>query len=164
MNEFFNDQGHLTAAAFNALAQQQPLDELTRLECAEHLAFCDECIEAYCLFLTDDLLLDPPAPQSAAAIRRAKSAELRVLAGRYVRAAIAAGFAITLWAGGVFSFDYVGKSGEALASAASSAVVFSQQVDQWKLGFSEGLASFFNHAQKDQPGNDQKGASSNEKE
>lgn len=45
-NEYFDSNGHLSDAAFSALASGKQLDELTRLEMAEHLSFCDKCVES----------------------------------------------------------------------------------------------------------------------
>lgn len=59
-NLFFKN-GHLTPAAFELL-QQDNLDELSRLEIAEHLAFCDECLMDYTLFLEGAPLT--PAPDN----------------------------------------------------------------------------------------------------
>ena len=39
--ELFRADGHLTEEALRALAENKPLDELHRLEAAEHLSFCD---------------------------------------------------------------------------------------------------------------------------
>ena len=36
------------------------LDELGRLEAAEHLAYCDKCTDRYTALLTADALSDPP--------------------------------------------------------------------------------------------------------
>ena len=41
--EYFRPDGHLTDEALAALVRSEPLDELVRLELAEHLAYCDDC-------------------------------------------------------------------------------------------------------------------------
>lgn len=61
MHDLFNDDGCLTAYAFKAL-DGDSLDELSRLEIAEHLSFCDKCIDAYSDFLANDSLISPPKP------------------------------------------------------------------------------------------------------
>lgn len=59
--ERFRDDGHLTDEALSALIQQVPMGELERLEIAEHLAFCDICLQRYTTLLTDAPLLTPGA-------------------------------------------------------------------------------------------------------
>ena len=44
--KLFRDDGHLTDEALTALAGES-LDDLSRLEIAEHLAFCDLCLQRY---------------------------------------------------------------------------------------------------------------------
>ena len=39
----FRPDGHLTDAALTALVRGDCLEELDRLELAEHLAYCDQC-------------------------------------------------------------------------------------------------------------------------
>ena len=69
--EMFNNDGHLTEQALQSLNTGH-LDELCRLEAAEHLSFCDECLlrytaileqgadAAYAFFLTATPQLLPP--------------------------------------------------------------------------------------------------------
>ena len=57
--EIFDKDGHLTVQALKALVRNDPLEELTRLEMAEHLSFCDRCLQRYTELLTDDVLLTP---------------------------------------------------------------------------------------------------------
>ena len=42
----FDDRGHLTGAGLNAM-ENGSLDELGSLEAAEHLSFCDACLNRY---------------------------------------------------------------------------------------------------------------------
>ena len=56
----FRDDGHLSAGALEALARNEDrFSELERLEIAEHLAFCDECLQRYTLALEGGDLLVP---------------------------------------------------------------------------------------------------------
>ena len=57
--EIFRSDGHLTDESLRALAQNVPLEELTRLEMAEHLAFCDLCLQRYTDCLEPSSLLTP---------------------------------------------------------------------------------------------------------
>ena len=59
--ELFNEKGCLTNEAFTAL-QEGTLDELGRLETAEHLAYCDRCMDRYTLLLSQTA---PEQPQHA---------------------------------------------------------------------------------------------------
>ena len=45
--KLFRDDGHLTDEALTALAGES-LDDLSRLEIAEHLAFCDSAMDSFC--------------------------------------------------------------------------------------------------------------------
>ena len=59
--ELFNEKGCLTNEAFTAL-QEGTLDELGRLEAAEHLAYCDRCMDRYTLLLSQTAPEQPPKP------------------------------------------------------------------------------------------------------
>ena len=43
----FRPDGHLTDAALTALVRGDCLEELDRLELAEHLAYCDQCLQLW---------------------------------------------------------------------------------------------------------------------
>ena len=72
MELFDQISGCLTDEGLQALADGQ-LDELSRLEAAEHLAFCDACLQMF-----------------------------RVLTNRYATAAAAVAIAFCLWGSGLF--------------------------------------------------------------
>ena len=57
--ELFREDGCLSDEGLHALTAGQ-LDELGRLEAAEHLAYCDKCTDRYTALLTADALTDPP--------------------------------------------------------------------------------------------------------
>ena len=57
--ELFREDGCLSDEGLHALTAGQ-LDELGRLEAAEHLAYCDKCTDRYTALLTADALSDPP--------------------------------------------------------------------------------------------------------
>ena len=57
--EWFRDDGCLTDEGLRALTAGQ-LDELGRLETAEHLSYCDACMDRYTALLTADALETPP--------------------------------------------------------------------------------------------------------
>ena len=57
--ELFDKNGCLTDEGLQAL-QAGGLDELGRLETAEHLSYCDKCMDRYTVLLTADALETPP--------------------------------------------------------------------------------------------------------
>ena len=57
--ERFRADGHLTDEALLALIRQEEQSELERLEIAEHLAFCDACLQRYTELLAESPLLTP---------------------------------------------------------------------------------------------------------
>ena len=62
MLDLFDQNGHLTDEALQALIREEDLDELQRLEISEHLSFCDACTARYTDLLCDDVLQSPPVP------------------------------------------------------------------------------------------------------
>lgn len=100
--ELFRDDGCLTDEGLLALTRSQ-LDELGRLEAAEHLAYCDCCTDRYTALLTEDCLEQPP--QSLRANVRA-ALWVRVMQNTYGRAAVAAVaavLALTFWRTGLLT-------------------------------------------------------------
>lgn len=57
--ELFREDGCMTDAGFRAMMDGR-LDELGRLEAAEHLSYCDQCMDRYTALLTADALEKPP--------------------------------------------------------------------------------------------------------
>ena len=57
--ERFHTDGHLTDEALAALIRDGRPDELSRLEIAEHLSFCDVCLQRYTDLLSGTTLLEP---------------------------------------------------------------------------------------------------------
>ena len=66
--KIFRSDGHLRQEALYALVQNQPLEELERLEIAEHLAFCDHCLQRYTQALAESTLLTSRYATAAAAV------------------------------------------------------------------------------------------------
>lgn len=97
----FREDGHLSEGALEALARNEDrFDELERLEIAEHLAFCDDCLQRYTLALEDGALLAPERSCRKALWARVRGRALRLAAGRYATAAAAVALALTvLWGG-----------------------------------------------------------------
>lgn len=98
--ERFRADGHLTDEALAALARDEDLDELGRLEIAEHLSFCDSCLQRYTDLLAGTELLAPERSCQKALWARVRTRTLRLVTSRYATAAAAVALALTvLWGG-----------------------------------------------------------------
>ena len=86
--KLFRDDGHLTDEALTALAGES-LDDLSRLEIAEHLAFCDLCLQRYTLALEPQPLLTPSRSCRESLMRRIRERTLHLITSRYATAAAA---------------------------------------------------------------------------
>ena len=97
----FREDGHLSSRALEALARNGDcFSELERLEIAEHLAFCDDCLQRYTLALEDGALLVPERSCQKALWARIRSRALRLAVSRYATAVAAVTLALTvLWGG-----------------------------------------------------------------
>ena len=104
----FREDGHLSDRALAALARNEDrFDELERLEIAEHLAFCDECLQRYTLALEGGDLLVPERSCQKTLWARIRSRALRLAVSRYATAAAAVTLALTvLWGGTGVEFHH----------------------------------------------------------
>lgn len=125
----FHDNGHLNDAAFQTLLSDQPLSELERLEIAEHLSFCDRCVERYALLLDDTLLLSPPEPITPSVLLRVKERARKIFLNKYTTVVAAASFAILFWNIGVFHIDVSGN-GRMLSMLNDSGITFSIKAEE----------------------------------
>lgn len=101
MELFDRTSGCLTDEGLQALADGQ-LDELSRLEAAEHLAFCDACLDRYTVLLAGPMIVQPPQDLQKPVWQRIRSQMFRVLTNRYATAAAAVAIAFCLWGSGLF--------------------------------------------------------------
>ena len=90
--EPFRTDGHLTDETLAALARGRELDELTRLEAAEHLAFCDACLQRYTDLLATAPLLVPAHSCRESLWVRVRRRTLRLVTSRYATAAAAVAY------------------------------------------------------------------------
>lgn len=100
-NNLFDTAGCLTQSGLEALRDDR-LDDLGRLEAAEHLTFCDRCLARYTALLESIQLSAPMRdliPQVQALMRLRT---FRVMTNRYVSAAAAIALALALWRFGMF--------------------------------------------------------------
>lgn len=96
--ELFANSGHLTEETLQALVREQDLTELERLEIAEHLAYCDRCLQRYTVLLADTPLRSPKVSCQTTLWRRIRQRTIRVFTSRYTAAAAAVVLALTmLW-------------------------------------------------------------------
>ena len=96
--EIFRHDGHLTDGALAALVAGEPLDETARLEIAEHLAYCDLCLQRYTDALAGAPLLTPERSCRESLWRRIRARTIRIFTSRYATAAAAVALALTvLW-------------------------------------------------------------------
>ena len=101
MNLFLND-GHLAEGALQALEDGR-LCESDRLQIAEHLSVCDDCLLQYSLFLTDDRCLSPEMPLEPPVTEKVRRRAVKVFTSRYAVAAASILLAMALWATGLFN-------------------------------------------------------------
>ena len=94
--ELFDEKGCLTDEGLQAVIDGQ-LDELSRLEAAEHLAYCDACMDCYTALLTADVLQDPPHPAHKAVMATIWVRLMQNTWGRAAVAGVAAVLALTMW-------------------------------------------------------------------
>lgn len=99
--EYFNEDGHLTEDALTELVYGEP-EELHRLEIAEHLSFCDECLERYTWILSEPALISPAHSVIPKVTVQMKNRAKRTFLSRYGTMAVAACFAMMLWVTGSF--------------------------------------------------------------
>ena len=95
----FDQNGHLLDEAIDALVLGEELDALTRLEIAEHLSYCDPCLQRYTKALEESLLLTPEISCQHTIWWKIRERTVRILTSRYATAAAAMALALTLvWA------------------------------------------------------------------
>lgn len=100
-NNLFDTAGCLTQSGLEALREDR-LDDLGRLEAAEHLTFCDRCLARYTALLESIQLSAPMRdliPQVQALMRMRT---FRVMTNRYVSVAAAIVLVLALWRFGLF--------------------------------------------------------------
>ena len=83
--ELFREDGCLTDEGLLAVTKGG-LDELGRLETAEHLSYCDRCMDRYTALLTADALETPPKPLRGAVM---SNIWVRLMQNTYGRVAVA---------------------------------------------------------------------------
>ena len=98
--DIFRADGHLTDEALAAFVQDGIVDELARLEAAEHLSFCDWCLQRYTDALAGTELLIPEHSCQRTVWSRIRARAFRMITSRYATAAAAVALALTMRGGG----------------------------------------------------------------
>lgn len=140
--ERFRPDGHLTDEALAALIQEQPIEELGRLEMAEHLAFCDLCLQRYTDAMTAGPLLAPAHSCRETLWLRIRSRTLRIVTSRYATAAAAIALALTMLWGGTH-LSVAGPPGQDFFQQAGSAV--SQRVQSFPSRWNDSVGGVFSN-------------------
>ncbi|MCI2047446.1 MAG: hypothetical protein LKJ90_06990 [Faecalibacterium sp.] len=99
--ELFNEKGCLTNSGLLALVQNR-LDEMGRLEAAEHLSYCDKCLDRYTGLLTPEVIEQPKHSVSGPVLRSVWAQAMQSTFGRSAVAVVAAALALTFWSTGTF--------------------------------------------------------------
>ena len=97
--ELFREDGCLSDEGLHALTAGQ-LDELGRLDAAEHLAYCDKCTDRYTALLTADALADPPRDVRRTVMSTIWVRLMQNTYGRVAVASVAAVLALSMWKAG----------------------------------------------------------------
>lgn len=97
--ELFDQNGCLTEEGLHAVIGGQ-LDELGRLEAAEHLSYCDKCMDRYTALLTADVLEEPPRSARGAVMSTIWVRLMQNTYGRVAVASVAAVLALSMWKAG----------------------------------------------------------------
>lgn len=105
--DVFRADGHLTDEALAALIRDDgTLGQLERLELAEHLSFCDPCLQRYTDLLDRTELLTPERSCQRTLWVRVRRRAVQLVTSRYATAAAAVALALTvLWGGQEITFS-----------------------------------------------------------
>lgn len=134
-DDLFDDDGHLTDSGLLALTENR-LDDLGRLEAAEHLSFCEDCLPRYTV-LAEALptCMQKPMLELVSQIQTLmRRRSFRVFTNRYFSAAAAVVLAFVLWSAGVF--------GDSTVAVVNPQPSFSAQASSWV----EDVCLAFEHA------------------
>ena len=147
--ERFHTDGHLTDEALAALIRDGRPDELSRLEIAEHLSFCDLCLQRYTDLLCGAELLAPERSCQKALWARVRMRTLRLVTSRYATAAAAVALALTmLWGGREIQFTH-----PALPELRPAAAELRAWPERWNDALSETLSGVTDFFDGLRPGN-----------
>ena len=96
---FDDESGCLTDHALQSLLNGS-LEELERLEVAEHLSYCDSCVERYTALLVPQVLEEPPELMKQSILSALRKRAAKLFVDRYFHMAVAASLTLVLWGAG----------------------------------------------------------------
>ena len=126
----FRPDGHLTEEALAALVRQEPLTELDRLELAEHLAYCDQCLQRYTELLSAGTLLTPK--------HSCRAVQLGIQ--RYATAAAAVALALTVLWGSAGLSGQMNRTEPTILERAGTALT--EWTETWPRKWESALSGF----------------------
>lgn len=135
--ELFDTHGHLTDNTLRAFSGGEALTELERLEIAEHLDFCDECLMRSIDLLPETALLTPPHSCQTSLRTAIRLRATRLFASRYATAAAALVIVAAMW-----SFNVFGGMVASSAQLSESQFGTSQRLSQIAQSVNNGLRQF----------------------
>lgn len=138
--KYFDTEGHITDRGFQMLIHEE-LDETPRYELAEHLDFCDRCVERYTDFLVDDSLMVPREEIAPTVMEKLKHRARMVILSRTARVSIAAYLALVIWLGGASRLQFVQPDKENFGETNQKAFSLQQAFQ----GANEGLDQIFSN-------------------
>ena len=136
----FRPDGHLTDEALAALARQDPLAELDRLELAEHLTYCDQCLQRYTELLSAGTLLAPEHSCREPLRRRIRRRAFQLGVNRYATAAAAVALALTVLWGSAGLSRQAAPAAPAFLERAGTALT--EWADDWPRKWESALSGF----------------------
>ena len=136
----FRPDGHLTEEALAALVRQEPLTELDRLELAEHLAYCDQCLQRYTELLSAGTLLTPKHSCREPLRRRIWRRAVQLGISRYATAAAAVALALTLLWGSAGLSGRMIRTEPTILERAGTALT--EWTDSWPRNWENALSRF----------------------
>ena len=136
--ELFHENGHLTDEALSALKCGRALSDLSRLEIAEHLTYCDVCLMRYTDLLAETELEMPMRSCHGGLWHRIRLRSIRILTSRYATAAAALIIVFSLWGFGIF-----GGIVERSSQLSQSDTTFTQNLGSWPQQWNDSLNSIF---------------------
>ncbi len=97
--ELFRENGCFTDEGLRSVVESR-LDEMGRLEAAEHLSYCDQCMDRYTALLTEEVLEAPPKSMKNTVMTTIWVRLMQNTYGRISVAGVAAVLALTMWRSG----------------------------------------------------------------
>ena len=136
----FRPDGHLTDEALAALVRGDALTELDRLELAEHLAYCDQCLQRYTELLSAGPLLVPEHSCRESLRHRIWRRAVQLGVNRYATAAAAVVLALTVLWGSAGLAGQTVRTEPTLLERAGAALT--EWTDAWPQAWADALSGF----------------------